>query len=199
MRDIKSRFHNDAPPVGKLHTQPSAGRRCADQFYRQQLCGWSPHSPRTFQMAIIVQRVKSQTTRFTKCLPSQPALLKIPYQAFRFCLAPTTSRHKLSRIPHALTSSRNRLRKKSGFARRDTFLLIVWDHWHWVEPNDGFAILHFEALLPALNKSTNLQATILDLLKYEWLPVEGRDFRVAYSRASANGAQIESLKFFPLI
>lgn len=78
------------------------------------------------------------------------------------------------------------------------FLLIVWDHWHWVEPSDGLAILHFEALLPALKKSTNLQATILDLLKYEWLPVEGRDFRVAYSRASANGAQIEAFKFFPL-
>jgi hypothetical protein len=30
------------------------------------------------------------------------------------------------------------------------------------------------------------------------LPVEGRDFRVAYSRASVMGAQIESFKFFPL-
>jgi hypothetical protein len=78
------------------------------------------------------------------------------------------------------------------------FILIVWDHWRWVEPNDGFAILHFEALLPALNKSSNLQLTLLDLLKYEWLPVEGRDFRVAYSRAFANGAQLESFKFFPL-
>ena len=78
------------------------------------------------------------------------------------------------------------------------FILIVWDHWHWVESGDGFAILHFEAVLPALKKSTNLQLTVLDLLKYEWLPVEDREFRVAYSRASANGAQIESFKFFPL-
>jgi hypothetical protein len=78
------------------------------------------------------------------------------------------------------------------------FILIVWDHWHWVEPNDDFAILHFEVLVPALKKSTNLQLTLLDLLKYEWLPIEGQDLRVAYSRASANGAQIESFKFFPL-
>jgi hypothetical protein len=92
-----------------------------------------------------------------------------------------------SRLPKSLNSYANVY-----------FLLIVWDHWHWVEPSNEFAILHFEALLPALKKSTNLQLTLLDLLKYEWLPVEGRDFRVAYSRASANGAQIESLKFFPL-
>ncbi|MGA3033654.1 MAG: hypothetical protein ABSD70_10235 [Terracidiphilus sp.] len=78
------------------------------------------------------------------------------------------------------------------------FILIVWDHWYWVEPNDEFAILHFEALIPALKKTTNLRLTLENLLKYDWLPVEGRDFRVAYSRASANGAQIESLKFFPL-
>jgi len=91
-----------------------------------------------------------------------------------------------------------KLPKSLGSYANVHFILIVWDHWHWVEPNDEFAILHFEALLPALNKSTNLRLTLLDLLNYEWLPVEGRDFRVAYSRASANGAQIESFKFFPL-
>jgi hypothetical protein len=78
------------------------------------------------------------------------------------------------------------------------FILIVWDHWYWVEPNDEFPIIHFEALVPALKRSTNLRLTLLDLLKYDWLPGEGRDFRVAYSRASVMGAQIESFKFFPL-
>jgi hypothetical protein len=91
------------------------------------------------------------------------------------------------RLPRSLSSYQN-----------VHFLLIVWDHWYWVDPGDGFAVLHFEALLPAMMKSTNLQETLSDLLKYEWLPVEGRDFRVAYARASVNGAELESLKFFPL-
>lgn len=78
------------------------------------------------------------------------------------------------------------------------FILIAWDHWYWVEPVDGLAIVHFEALLPAMMKSANLQETLSDLLKYDWLPEEGRDFRVAYARASVNGAELESLKFFPL-
>ena len=36
-----------------------------------------------------------------------------------------------------------------------------------------------------------------ELLGYEWLPVEGRDFRVQFDRAIANGAAIESEVFYP--
>jgi len=78
------------------------------------------------------------------------------------------------------------------------FLLIAWDHWYWVEPDDGFAAVSFDALIPVLKNSTNLQDTLTGLLKYEWLPVEGREFRVDYSRSGVNGAQLESYKFFPL-
>jgi hypothetical protein len=78
------------------------------------------------------------------------------------------------------------------------FLLIAWDHWYWVEPDDGFATLSFDALIPVLKKSANLHDTLTELLKYEWLPVEGQEFRVEYSRSGVNGAQLESYKFFPL-
>jgi hypothetical protein len=78
------------------------------------------------------------------------------------------------------------------------FLLIAWDHWYWAEPDDGFAILSFDALIPALKRSENLNDTLTDLLKYKWLPVEGHEFRVEYARSSVNGAQLESYKFFPL-
>src|ERR1700739_324653 len=120
MRDIESCFDDDAPPVGKLHTQTAACRRCSDQFYRQQLFDCSCHAACAFPVAIIVQCVKSQTTRFAKRLPPQPALFKIPYQAFRFCLAQTTSCNNLSRIPHASTSTCNHAREKSGFGRMAT-------------------------------------------------------------------------------
>jgi hypothetical protein len=77
------------------------------------------------------------------------------------------------------------------------YLLVVWDHWYWVEPEDAMAIIHFDALLPALRRSTNLQETLSELLKYEWLPVEGRDFKVKYAAVSANGAVMESSIFSP--
>jgi hypothetical protein len=35
------------------------------------------------------------------------------------------------------------------------------------------------------------------LLKYEWLPVEGRDFAVRYDKSVANGVAIEPEVFYP--
>ena len=77
------------------------------------------------------------------------------------------------------------------------YLLVAWDHWYWVEPEDAIATISFEAFLPALKKSTSLQVLVSELLKYDWLPVEGRDFRVMYAPAAVNGAVIESAIFCP--
>ena len=120
MRDIKSRLDNQAPAVAKLHTQSTGSRRWANQLYRQQLCGWSRGSSCAFQMAIVIQRVNSQTARFAKRLPLQTALFKVPYQTFCLCLAPTASCNNLSRFTHASTSTCKRTPEKSGFARMDT-------------------------------------------------------------------------------
>jgi len=120
MQGIESCFDKDATTVAKLYTQTAVCRRCIDQFNRQQLCGWCCDSASAFQISIIVQRVKSYSTRFAERLPLQPALFKIPYQAFRFCPAPTMSRNNRSRFPHASTSTCNHACEKSGFARRDT-------------------------------------------------------------------------------
>jgi hypothetical protein len=72
------------------------------------------------------------------------------------------------------------------------YLLVVWDHWFWIDPKDGIAVVNFDVFLPALKKFTNLQNLVTELLRYEWLPVEGRDFRVSYATSSVNGAQFES-------
>jgi hypothetical protein len=79
------------------------------------------------------------------------------------------------------------------------YLLVAWDHWYWIEPEDSIATISFEAFLPALKKSTSLQVLASELLKYDWLPVEGRDFRVTYAPADANGAVIESAIFSPAV
>ncbi len=77
------------------------------------------------------------------------------------------------------------------------YLLVVWDYWFWIDPEDGIAVVHFDALTPALRRSENLQALVAELLKYEWLPVEGRDFRVDYATAAVNGALLELPNFYP--
>ncbi|MEK7995406.1 MAG: hypothetical protein AAB403_16520 [Planctomycetota bacterium] len=76
------------------------------------------------------------------------------------------------------------------------YLLVARDHWLWVEPADGIAIVEFEAFSTALSRSENLHSAISDLLTYEWLPVEARDFTVQYDRATANGVSIESEVFY---
>ncbi|MFZ2010850.1 MAG: hypothetical protein WAU76_12630, partial [Candidatus Sulfotelmatobacter sp.] len=77
------------------------------------------------------------------------------------------------------------------------YLLVVWDHWFWIDPEDGIAVVNFDAFLPALRRGTELQCLLTELLKYEWLPVEGRDFRVIYAPAIVNGAVLESPIFSP--
>jgi len=70
-------------------------------------------------------------------------------------------------------------------------------NYFWIDPEDGIAVVNFEALLPALNRAANLQSLITELLTYEWLPVEGRDFRVTYETSAVNGALLESATFSP--
>jgi hypothetical protein len=66
--------------------------------------------------------VNSHSARFAKGLPRQPALFKIPYQAFGLSPAPAPSPNNFSRIFHAPTSTHHRHSQKGGFARMDTFV-----------------------------------------------------------------------------
>jgi len=76
------------------------------------------------------------------------------------------------------------------------FLLVARDHWRWVEPRDGIAIVEFVAFERALTRSNDLRGAMVELLRYDWLPLEGRDFFVRYDRATANGVSIESPVFY---
>jgi len=77
------------------------------------------------------------------------------------------------------------------------YLLVARDHWLWIEPEDGMAITEFEAFAAALCQHENLHSAVTDLLRYEWLPVEGRDFTVKYQRSTANSVSIECEVFYP--
>jgi len=103
----------------------------------------------------------------------------------------------LTENPNHLSSS-GKLPKQLGEYQNVYYMLVARDHWLWVEPTCDTAIVEFEAFSAALGRSDDLRSAILDLLRYEWLPVEGRDFRVQYDRAIANGVAIDSEVFYPV-
>lgn len=96
--------------------------------------------------------------------------------------------------PDFLKNSRRLTSDITSFANV-YYLLIVADHWIWVEPEDGFAILDFQAFLTKFSQSIDLNATVTDLLTYDWLPKEGVNFRVKFDVSTVNGAIIESPSF----
>ena len=76
------------------------------------------------------------------------------------------------------------------------YLLIARDHWVWLEPRHEVAIVDFDPFRRLLSESTDLWSAVTDLLHYDWLPLEGRDFRVQFDRAIANSVAIESEVFY---
>jgi hypothetical protein len=82
-----------------------------------------------------------------------------------------------------------KLPKRIDEYRNVYYLLVARDHWLWIEPAKEFAIVEYDAFVAALNRP-NLDVTIRDLLKYEWLPIEGLDFRVQVDTASVNGVSL---------
>jgi hypothetical protein len=75
------------------------------------------------------------------------------------------------------------------------YLLLARDYWFWIDPDDEIAIVDFDLFLPAFESSKSLQELAVELLKYDWLPAEGRDFLVTYEASDVNGAVMESAIF----
>ena len=76
------------------------------------------------------------------------------------------------------------------------YLLVARDHWRWIEPRDRVAIVEFEPFARTLERVASLRKAVGELLTYDWLPAEGRDFRIQNDRAEANGGTIESPVFY---
>jgi hypothetical protein len=102
----------------------------------------------------------------------------------------------LNENPNHLASI-GKLPKSMSEYKHIFYVLIARDHWVWVEPED-VAIFEFDVLAAAIKKSDNLYSVMSDLLRYEWLPVEGRDFRVQYDTATVNGVSIQSEVFYTI-
>jgi hypothetical protein len=76
------------------------------------------------------------------------------------------------------------------------YLLVARDHWCWVEPNGGISIVEYDALTFVLQREADLSLAVAEILSYDWLPVENRDFRGRFERATANAVTIEAESFF---
>jgi hypothetical protein len=77
------------------------------------------------------------------------------------------------------------------------YLLVARDHWPWMEPQDGIALVAYDVFADALLRVGALNNAI-ELLTYDWLPVEGRDFRVQFDRVTVNGVLMESEVYYAI-
>jgi hypothetical protein len=78
------------------------------------------------------------------------------------------------------------------------FIVLARDHWFWREPKNRIAVLEFEAFVQIIRDASDLGVAMEELLRYDWLPVEGRDFEVTGELATAGGVSIKSPTFWGL-
>jgi hypothetical protein len=76
------------------------------------------------------------------------------------------------------------------------FLLIGRDHWSWFDPQDNAAVVEFEQFRLAVERNACLNLAIRELLKYDWLPVDGEDFYVQSDRRVVEGVGVESEVYY---
>lgn len=105
-------------------------------------------------------------------------------------------RRFLNENPHHLFSC-DKLPKPLDAYKNVFYILVARDHWLWVEPADNISIIEFDAFSNALNGPDPLDLAVGNLLIYDWLPVEDRDFNVEYRSSKVNGVSIESELYFP--
>ena len=97
----------------------------------------------------------------------------------------------------AFLRDRGKLNKSLDSFQNVHHILLVRDYWHWIEPNDSIAVVDFDEFVRGYKTSASLKEFTEELLRYEWLPVEDRDFHVEYAATSVNGAVIESALLKP--
>jgi hypothetical protein len=88
------------------------------------------------------------------------------------------------------------LPKSYGQYQNVYFIVLARDHWLWREPDKQIAILEFEAFIRIVSNAKDLHFALVELLRYEWLPVEGSDFTVRSEQSRAGTVLIESEIFY---
>lgn len=79
--------------------------------------------------------------------------------------------------------------------REVAFALVARDYFLWPD-EENVIVADYEIFKEALSRTASLQKLIEKLRTYDWLPVEGKDFRVVFERTAVNGVMIESETFY---
>ena len=84
-----------------------------------------------------------------------------------------------------------------GEYHRVEYLLIARDHLAWIPPSGRRAVIGFNPFKAKLGEA-DFSAGLDGLLSYDWLPVEGKDFRVQLEGATVTGVTMQSEVFYPM-
>lgn len=92
-------------------------------------------------------------------------------------------------------SGRGKLKRPFSEYEHVAFVLVARDFFLWPESED-IILVDYDAFKEMVAQTTNLAALIDNLTAYDWLPVEGKHFRVAYEPVALNGVTLESETFY---
>lgn len=72
------------------------------------------------------------------------------------------------------------------------FLLLARDHFIWSDPSEDYPIIEHESFKDITRRAPHLDGAMAEMFRFDWLPVENRDFIVRCESSAANGVQIQS-------
>jgi hypothetical protein len=105
-------------------------------------------------------------------------------------------RQFLQANPDYLTKAKPVLRQAFSTYRSVYYVLVARGYFSWPETGEAPVIEH-GVLKRALANASDLNLVIDDLLKYTWLPIEGRDFTVQYDEVACNGVFVQLDAYLP--
>lgn len=74
--------------------------------------------------------------------------------------------------------------------RKVYFAIVARDFFVWLDPNE-FPVIDYDQFLRVIGEPRTLQESMEELLTFNWLPMEGRDFVVRFDKHSVNGVSVE--------
>jgi hypothetical protein len=72
------------------------------------------------------------------------------------------------------------------------YILIPRDYFVWVDPGRGIPVIDYDPFRRMLTECEDLAEGMEDLLTFDWLPLEERDFAINYETFTVNGVSVET-------
>ncbi len=72
------------------------------------------------------------------------------------------------------------------------YVLVPLDYFVWVDPGRGIPVIDYDPFSRMLTQHRNVAEGMEELLAFDWLPMEGRDFGIKYETFTVNGVSVET-------